>query len=396
MFLRNNVLKTDTLLLSATPSLLHKIWETIDNKTTVLPNENEHYNAQHNEMYSLEILDYEPNILNGVKNTFVKYNTIKNAQKYKKLSDFHYLIHSGFEETKKNQHIKTLFEEFGKDSISNNKNVVGTHILQSSLDITFQNLVESILSPESTIQTIGRINRFGDYMHRWVEQPTIKLFKADSKTNRSEISICKELYCNDLSTQWFNFLHKKFNNVEDVNLNKLYEIYNEFNLVFQKEISKFVKVKYNNSLKHLINIYPHKFNKSKKMKNDVKTAGSNKFRTTNSEIFYICEKFGTNGTEFAGPFTYSIRNDGNIGNEFDEDGNIFNKLIKTMKKINDERFNYDDILTLNKYGNGRLNLDVLREMGKRSNTPYIRFDVVYHDELGVIKKEDLSNILQNN
>jgi CRISPR/Cas system-associated endonuclease/helicase Cas3 len=43
---------------------------------------------------------------------------------------------------------------------SNNKpNIVGTHILKASLDISFNDLYEDILSPQSTLQRIGRCDR---------------------------------------------------------------------------------------------------------------------------------------------------------------------------------------------------------------------------------------------
>jgi CRISPR/Cas system-associated endonuclease/helicase Cas3 len=64
----------------------------------------------------------------------------------------------------KEKKILSLILNYGKTSTnSNNKpNIVGTHILQASLDISFNDLYEDILSPQSTLQRIGRCDRFGN------------------------------------------------------------------------------------------------------------------------------------------------------------------------------------------------------------------------------------------
>ena len=53
-----------------------------------------------------------------------------------------------------------------------------------------------------------------------------------------------------------------------------------------------------------------------------------------------------------------------------------------MKKImnsNTSGFDYTEIIN-----NKRITLDGVRRYGKKSNTPYIRYDLQYNEELGLI------------
>jgi hypothetical protein len=53
-----------------------------------------------------------------------------------------------------------------------------------------------------------------------------------------------------------------------------------------------------------------------------------------------------------------------------------------MKKLNnDDRFDYCNILDDKKY----ITIDGVRKLAKKSNTPYIIYDRLYSDELGIIK-----------
>jgi len=59
-------------------------------------------------------------------------------------------------------------------------------------------------------------------------------------------------------------------------------------------------------------------------------------------------------------------------------------MLKTMKKLrdsNDDRFEFNDIID-NKY----ITIDGIRRLAKKSNTPYIVYDRVYDEELGIVKK----------
>ena len=74
--------------------------------------------------------------------------------------------------------------------------------------------------------------------------------------------------------------------------------------------------------------------------------------------------------------------------DFDEDEKTLGRMIKAMKSIRDmrdERYDYTDLIE-------EWDINVLRDAAKESTTPYVRFDVVYHPEYGVIKKSILNQI----
>lgn len=370
---------SNTLLLSATPIKCEQLWDGLNNKTLVLPNNETHYKAIHNEKYLINVVNEKPEILANT-NSLVIMNTIKSAQNEKIAGDYRLLLHSDFTDEKRESNFNELSLNYGKDSdINNNKpNVIGTHIIQASLDISCNNLCENVLSPESTLQRIGRCNRFGDY--KGISNFTIvKELISNGNNNliKGENSIKNILYSRNLSDTWFDFI--SVYNGKELTLDELYVIYNDFSTKMSKEISSYVRSCFDNSSKNLSNIYPIKFNvKSKKA---YLTAGSNKLRSVNNEIFFIIEHKERKG-EWVGPFTKEVLTDIDI--LFREDSNVLNRMLKTMKKLrdsNDDRFEFNDIID-NKY----ITIDGIRRLAKKSNTPYIVYDRVYDEELGIVKQ----------
>ena len=194
---------------------------------------------------------------------------------------------------------------------------------------------------------------------------------------KGENAIKNILYSRNLSDAWFDFI--KHYNSKELTLDELYVIYNDFSTKMSKEIGGYVRGCFDNSSKNLSNIYPIKF--SLKSKKDRLTAGSNKLRSVNGEIFFIIEHKERKG-EWIGPFTKEILTDIDI--LFREDSNVLNRMLKTMKNLrdsNDDRFQFNDIID-NKY----ITIDGIRRLAKKSNTPYIVYDRVYDEELGIIKK----------
>jgi hypothetical protein len=58
--------------------------------------------------------------------------------------------------------------------------------------------------------------------------------------------------------------------------------------------------------------------------------------------------------------------------------------MKKLRDNNDERFEFNDMLDNKKY----TSLDTIRRFAIKSNTPYIVYDRVYNDDLGIIKKNN--------
>jgi CRISPR-associated endonuclease Cas3-HD len=378
---RNLLTSCSTLLLSATPINCYNLWElgklNPERDTVILPNKEEHYPAAHTKKYLIKVHKQAVDILPNTNSLCIK-NTVKSAQAEKRRGNYDMLLHSNFTKEQKDEMFNRLLNNYGKHSELNiNKpNIIGTHILQASFDISFSALYENILSPESTMQRIGRICRWGE-----LDNCVINIIKdySDQANSKGENTIKNILYNRNLSDLWFDYIYN-WNNKE-ITLDELYVIYNKFNIDNQESISKYISEEYRNSKDYLHRIYPIKIDiPVSKKDNKFLTAGSNKLRSVNNQIFYIVKH--ENGKDWVGHFSKQIIKD--FGEEFKEDGNIYNRMIKTMKILrnnNDERFEYNDIIDADKYGG---NIDKVRKMAKKSNTPYIVYDRYYSDELGIV------------
>ena len=372
MRVRNKLTNSNTLLLSATPIRCEYLWDSTSNETNILPNNTSHYPAIHSKKYLIRTVSECPEVKSGT-NTLVIKNTIRSSQQEKLDGDYSLLLHSSFTEKKKESNFKLLLGAYNKSSvISNTKdNVIGTHIIQASLDISFNNLYEDVMSPQSTLQRIGRCDRFGNC----VGSSVITIVKE--KNNISEISIKNILYSRNLSDSWFDYI-SEYNGC-NLTLDELYVIYNSFEDVNKDYIKRYVMKQFNDSSVSLSKIYPIKFDIKGFKSSNILTAGSNKLRSVNSEIFYIVEH--ENRRDWIGPFTKQVF--GGFDIEFSENENILGRMLKTMKKLrdsNDVRFEFNDIIDNKKYQT----IDGVRRMSKKSNTPYIVYNKRYNDELGII------------
>jgi CRISPR/Cas system-associated endonuclease/helicase Cas3 len=294
MKVRNRLTNSESLLLSATPINLTDLWDGLQNKTKILPENsgvNRHYNAAHNKSYSINIINEEVNNIserienevNKNTSTLCVINSTKNVQLNKGFL-FDGIFHAKYDKCDKENIINSLNDNYGKNSerVGSKLNFIGTKILQTSMDISFLNLIESVISPESTLQRIGRIDRWGDYG----ETPKITIFNTK---NRSEEGAKNVDYSKNLTIKWFSFLKEKFKNVDKVTLNELYVLYNDFSVIEAESIELYINGKYSLSKKNMRNIYPKKQGKHKEDEPVYHKANSNRLRSSASsnEIFYV-------------------------------------------------------------------------------------------------------------
>jgi len=377
MKVRHRKCNSKTLLLSATPNLVHILWDGIDNKTQILPSKDSHYNAQHDKKYLIRVIDGDIITDTPKENNLIIYNAISNSQINMNNHRCDIIYHSGFVEEDSDRLLNELLTKFVNDGTTKLGvgDVISTLKSRTSLDATFGHYYESVLNPESTLQGGGgRCNRGGHYEHT----PTINIFRL---VDKSETMVKSILYSVPLSDKWFYYLLPYHNTF--MTLNELYVIYNEYYKLNEKELMRYLNVKLLNSRRNLAKIYPTKFSGVKKT--NVKTAGSNKLRSTeNDEVFYICKIY--NSDEYSEPISTQIYTD--FDKEFKESGNILNTLKKHIKSLTkDPRFSYSEIDL--KY----ITLDGLRNLAKKSDKPYIALDRVYHKTYGVIKINLLKNLL---
>lgn len=376
MRVRHRYSNCKTTLLSASPSLIHNLWDSM-NKTNILPNVDYHYKSVHDKKYKIIISEGLPTV--SEKSSLIYFNSIALAQKCKNEYGCNNLIHSDFQDCDKDKKFELLIKDYGKNSsrLLDKQNIVGTPILQASFDISFANIFMSVLSPESFIQLLGRCERWGDY----IVIPKVNVFKLSEKEYSGENKMKDILYDTNLSNLWFNFI-KEYDG-QELTLDEIYIIYNAFNKKYESLIISYIRKMYNKSMSSLTKIYPFKFPENIE-KSDILTAGANKLRAFGDELFVISKIFGTNNwTEPFSERTY----DRPISQSFRETGKTLSRMLRVMKeltKTKDERFDYSKLI-----GNKNITIDEVRKQGKKSNTPYIRFDKIYHPDFGLIDENKI-------
>jgi CRISPR-associated helicase Cas3/CRISPR-associated endonuclease Cas3-HD len=381
MRLRSTMTNSSTLLLSATPSLIEKLWDTHDIKTRVLPNANEHYKPQHDKVYGLNVID---NIVipSSDSSSVTILNSVSNAQRLKTSTNTPYLYHSNYTKLDRVRILSSIYSLYGKhtDRLIDKPNVIATHVLQASLDLSFNRLHESILSPEATLQRIGRCNRFGDYLIKSI----ITIFKNIPDLNNGENNIRAKLYTVNLTNMWFDYIVKY--DGQELTLEQLYRIYNEYNRTNASAIYNHIVGKFIESSNRLAEIYPVKLFINGK--SDVKTAGGNKLRNVNGDEIFVIARYYNDINRYSDPISVNTYND--FTRTFDEGDNQSRLIINQHKKLrdqNDPRFDFNGMIEADK--RKALTLDHIRHHAKRENTPYIRFDKVYHPDYGFVSPDIL-------
>lgn len=359
-----------TLLLSATPIKIDFLWNYgRPNEINILPNLKEHYKAPHNKKYLIKVLKSLPDINNN-QNTLVIKNTINSAQEQMKTGRYGCLIHSNFTEDHKRDKIKHIIKNYGKKSElnKNKENIISTHVIQASMDISFSKLYENVLSPETSLQRIGRINRWGNLD----DGCEINIIRSDSPS-QSETMIGRVLYNNDLSLLWYNFIGNEDGKL--LTLDEIYVLYNKFSEINERAIKRFVAKRYSSSLKRLYDIYPIRFKET-----NLKKGGVNKLRQVNNQIYYTVEN---SSGDWVGPFNKPIYS--SFDDDFKEEGkSILKRMIETMKVIMQSKntpFDYSDIINKAKYQT----ITNIRNKSLSNLTPYISYNMKYDDKLGIIE-----------
>lgn len=359
--------KTRTLYLSATPSLMLDRFNNFS--VEYFPSKTEHYSSHNQKFFYFEVKDI--NDLDFTKSnncTLQVFNSIANAQEY--YNDDSLFFHSNFKESVKKSKFDELYNGFNKNSRrrSDKKNQIGTPIIQASLDVSFRNLWECILSPEATVQRMGRCDRFVDYR----KQSNIISFTNTDNSNTKTIGI---LYNNYLNKKWTEYL---IGIQGRITLDEFYRHYNKFNVDNRDMIHKMYDVLESASDKNMENIYPISYKQTSK-KSEVVDANGNKIRNIGDNIFFLA--YSRENNEWVGPFSVELYNNQKIDEQFKEGTDILHKIKKIHNFFyKNKMFNFGVRHQINKRS-----LDSIRRMARKSDTPYIRFDVEYDEKLGLIK-----------
>lgn len=392
MKIRSNIKNgAKTLLLSATPSIIHELWENNFNltKTTLLPDDTKHYPAFHQNKYLIRLFtlkeDDSASFINLIDtpndNNLLLVNAIQNSQLlFNELNNNNnILIHSSFEKPDREYIMDKIYNNYlnknfiGLNNIPKLPDVVSTSILRQCVDLSFNNVYESITSPENTIQVIGRVGRNG-IPHSY----TINIINW---MNGSEIAYSNKLYTNKLKNNWFNYL-AQYNNTK-LTLDEIYKIYNKYVIDNKTELKKYYKNIYNNGLTSLENIFPIKF--IYKKNNKIMSANSNKLRSSGNSYFYTCHYVGSNMLTDI----FSLEINDLFDDEFHENDKTKKIRKKQMLNNNDIRYDYSFISNKNK---NKITDDRIKQYALYSNSPFIAYDRKYSKIFGIVKEKNFIDL----
>ncbi|MCX6128093.1 MAG: hypothetical protein NTX25_03395, partial [Proteobacteria bacterium] len=181
-----------TLLMSATPIKgIEKVWfpeNSINNVTMEAPvfDNNIHIKLVHSVPEAKEFL--------GGIGCYIA-NTVGNCQKLA-LSDLEAsVIHGGYSQDDKTRKLTELISVHGKEHYAQNssKRLTASGIVQASLNISFPAMMDSLASPEATVQRIGRLGRFDSSDCR---------LAILSLRDRGDVKMIEEAYSIDISDYW--------------------------------------------------------------------------------------------------------------------------------------------------------------------------------------------------
>lgn len=259
---RNLLCNAKTLLLSATPSVHNEVWH---GDTKIINN----CKPSHDKTYNISVEDGLPI---PSECTLTIFNAIKNVQDSQRIN----IAHSSYTEEHKNICNDMLLQKYGKNDEKKHTSdrFVASPIIQAALNISFPNLSESVLSPESTMQRIGRCNRWG-----WEDMAKLKLFVG---TNQSECAAINTLYDNALRSLWIEFVTE--NMVGEKTLAEIYALYEKFNEQNKCVLVKYYKKLRDSSISALAKLKPYRMHKHS---NKIIATNKPTLRSLNSKVFVL-------------------------------------------------------------------------------------------------------------
>jgi len=279
-----------TLLLSATPTNMNVMWDCDEKRTQQLPNSTSHYKPVHSIPYEISIASSVHLDRGG---TLTIHNSIRNAQETYENGNYDFLLHSKYTKEDRKINGEKFINSFkkGGTGVQDNKNVSAAPIVQAAMDISFLDLMESICSPETTLQRIGRVNRWGE-----LTGSRIKLLNL---VNRSENSAIRTVYDSDLRDVWVKHLIESLKGQTSITLSKLYDIYNNFYAKYGEQVKNYLMKMYKMGLKGtarcpqlgLISYYPIRLPEISEP--DSKLKGHRNLRQPLGSYFFTVQKRGT-------------------------------------------------------------------------------------------------------
>lgn len=381
-----------TLLLSATPSMIQALWDTVGNKTLVLPDEKTHYPAHHNGVYAIDFATEFPD--KATPGNLLVCNSVRWSQDNYTKGDFTQVIHHRYTESDRAEREDKIRQYFGKwgTGVLLGESLSAALVVQAAMDISFKRLHDSVCSPESTLQRIGRTDRWGNFQN---DHPSITFI--DKSTDRSEMGAINTVYNLKLQRKWYAFLKERLKDVSSVDLNTMYRLYNEFNHINRIDLMSYIRERYNKGMNgnskdmtywSLVSFIPYM---DLSVDPDRPKKQSRNLRSPNGSYFYTVELYGKPNKWLAPD---DVLNEGfELFARYNKDstGNLSKGLNNTGAMITRLKGLVDcgyTAWTRTSKSKSNLPKDV-KEWFSRARfpgTPFPDFSCVYHPELGVIRK----------
>jgi CRISPR-associated endonuclease Cas3-HD len=150
---------------------------------------------------------------NVLENTWVRRNTIRATQEhFKSQGKDGVIVHGRCDQRDKDEKMDAILSFYGRAKQDQKPKVISSSITECSLNLSYKNAELEISTPQSLLQSIGRINRFSELC----DEPTVAIIveeNIDAK-NRKYIEC---VYSLPLFELWRSFVR---NNLDNVSLDK--------------------------------------------------------------------------------------------------------------------------------------------------------------------------------
>lgn len=174
----------------------------------------------------------DPNV-----NNIVVCDTAKKAQNLYRSGMVNEIYHAKYIQSEKMNMIEEILTRFGANNTTKNAKVSATRLVESSLNASWHHVYEYPTTPESTIQRLGRCNRFDSSEGSFTVIPIIHEMMAG------------RIYTKKLAAKWLDFMKQNQDKVRKKS--DFYQLREQFNQENKKEIDAWIANVFQESFKSL-------------------------------------------------------------------------------------------------------------------------------------------------
>lgn len=240
MKMRTKLKDRSTMLLSATPMKLAKLWYPSKDLTVYLPGKGRHFQAAYSDPIHLyftksEMPEYVPGgmvMYNSIANTQKAYFTCDNLDK-------RMIAHSKYIKIGRKCRMDEILKKFGigGDGVLSRYCVYSAHVLKAAVNVSFREVHISCGGAEMTLQAM-RSNRFGELGEAVVHVHHYSNFDGQK---RGEMAAINASWDTKLCDGFYNYMKEHFGEYKCTNMDEIYVKYNEYLDEYEEDYRKLVK-----------------------------------------------------------------------------------------------------------------------------------------------------------